>query len=158
MDRDVLAESVQKILRQDKRILERFWKYVDRKSKDECWNWKGKLYNGYGRFSMLKGMGAYRASWIINIGPIPGGLYVLHKCNSRACVNPNHLYLGTQSDNMRDMIVQGGGGVGRPSRLNSEDIRYIKELYSTGAFTHAFLAVMFGTKRVRITQIINSKD
>lgn len=52
-----ISESVQNILRQDEKFLKKFWKNVDKKSEDECWNWTGKLNKGYGRFFMLKSMG-----------------------------------------------------------------------------------------------------
>jgi hypothetical protein len=74
-----------------------------------CWLWLGKLYrNGYGS-AWTHGAEAYahRASWEAFVGPIPTGLSVLHRCDTPACVNPEHLWLGTHRDNMRDMTMKG---------------------------------------------------
>src|SRR5258708_9493686 len=76
---------------------------------DGCWEWTGyKASNGYGRF-MLRGdaVRAHRACYEIYVGPIPEGMHVLHRCDNRGCVNPSHLFLGTHTDNMRDMEAKG---------------------------------------------------
>lgn len=69
-----------------------------------CWEWLGtKNPNGYGSFSSRYFSGlAHRASWEIFVGPIPDGLFICHKCDNKSCVNPEHLFLGTQYDNMQD--------------------------------------------------------
>lgn len=72
---------------------------------DLCWKWiAGHYKNGYGNF---RGSKAHRVSWELAHGRIPEGLYVLHKCDVRDCVNPNHLFLGTYKDNMVDMVSKG---------------------------------------------------
>jgi hypothetical protein len=72
-----------------------------------CWLWRGSLGpTGYGRIAHWnKKWVAHRASYTIFKGPIPKGMYVLHNCHVRNCVNPEHLKLGTQQDNMEDMIA-----------------------------------------------------
>ena len=78
-----------------------------------CWLWLGVLAdNGYGRIGVQVGgnwrvKSAHRVSWIEANGDIPEGMSVLHRCDVRCCVNPDHLFLGTQLDNMRDMHAKG---------------------------------------------------
>ena len=74
-----------------------------------CWLWtEGCFSHGYAAF-WLDGRQhhAHRVSWEFNVGPIPEGLCVLHKCDVKSCVNPAHLFIGTQADNMQDMVRKG---------------------------------------------------
>jgi hypothetical protein len=77
-----------------------------------CWIWSGskKGGNGYGRVSYEgEYIGAHRGSYIAHVGVIPEGMLVLHRCDNRLCVNPEHLFIGTQSDNIQDMLKKGRG-------------------------------------------------
>jgi hypothetical protein len=77
---------------------------------DGCWLWTGhKDAYGYGVIDCAdtKNTKAHRFSWEKNVGPIPAGLYVLHHCDTPACTRPDHLFLGTHSDNMRDAASKG---------------------------------------------------
>lgn len=78
-------------------------------SETGCWEWQGaKLWNGYGRLAPLNGEYlAHRASYAVAKGEIPEGLKVLHKCDNRQCINPDHLFLGSSSDNLNDCYAKG---------------------------------------------------
>lgn len=108
-----------------KTLEERFWSYVDRRGPDECWPWKGYCAKsgGHGRFlEVRRQTTAHRVSWEIHRGIIPEGMHVLHSCDSPSCVNPAHLFLGTQADNNRDMAAKGrqakGTVLSRPGECN----------------------------------------
>lgn len=90
----------------------RFWDKVNKT--DDCWNWTGAVINsGYGTFFIAKVNGvsrlklAHRVAWELANGPIPEGLFVLHRCDNRRCVRPDHLFLGTAKDNTHDAMRKG---------------------------------------------------
>lgn len=97
---------------------ERFWMHVDKKLADGCWEWQGHIsktlypsvYVGKditadtGKRRYLNG---HRLSWLLTHGSIPDNLWVLHRCDNHACVRPDHLFLGTVTDNNRDCTQKG---------------------------------------------------
>jgi len=112
---------------------ERFWRHVHKT--DSCWLWVGsKNQQGYGNISIGRVQGksrcmlAPRLAWKIANGDIPEGLHVLHSCDNPPCVNPEHLWLGTQTDNNRDMRNKGRNP--RPyAKLTESQVRDIRALY-----------------------------
>lgn len=90
-------------------IAARFWSKVDRKSAGECWPWIGRRdKDGYGRLMVNKrSIGAHRVSYRLAFGEIPDGLQVRHDCDNPRCVNPDHLLIGTNQDNVYDSLLRG---------------------------------------------------
>ena len=87
-------------------------RFMQKVSFSNCWDWKAcKTLNGYGLFCVTtkKKKLAHNVIWEIMNGPRPKGLLILHKCDNRGCVNPDHLFLGTYKDNMQDMVKKGRG-------------------------------------------------
>lgn len=87
--------------------MDRFWKKVNKS--DDCWLWTAtKGSSGYGHFRFREKQAlAHRVSWILTYGEIENSLHVCHKCDIKLCVNPDHLFLGTNRDNMRDKVNRG---------------------------------------------------
>jgi hypothetical protein len=91
----------------------RFWAKVDRSRVGRCWPWIGAKNGGEG-YGVIFRDGrpalAHRVSWELHNGPIPDGLGVLHRCDNPPCVNPRHLFVGSNADNNRDKISKGRSG------------------------------------------------
>lgn len=101
-----------------------FWKLVSKpRFKNNCWIWKGirgPFKKQYGRFKMnCKWFLAHRLSYVFYNGEIPPNMQILHKCDNPPCVNPHHLFLGTQLDNMHDMIAKGRKVTGHKQTLKT---------------------------------------
>ena len=102
---------------------ERFWTKV--KKTDGCWNWIGtKNATGYGIIGINgKNHLAHRYSYKLHIGKIPIGMSILHHCDVPACVNPAHIFIGTQADNMADMAQKGRANGGPPSGEGNDNVK-----------------------------------
>ena len=139
---------------------ERFWGYV--KKTDTCWLWNGyKSKGGYGRIKNNRRFHfAHRVSWEFVNGKIPNGLLVLHKCDVRNCVNPDHLFLGTHADNNHDMYAKGRGRGARSgeahhnAKLNEKQIAEIRSLRSNG-LTLKEIADVYGINFRHVSRIVN---
>jgi hypothetical protein len=91
-------------------LQERFWARIEKQ--EDCWIWRGHLNSqGYGQFHCRvagrSGYLAHRLMYRLVHGEVPDGLYVLHRCDVRLCVNPDHLFVGSAADNLRDMVAKG---------------------------------------------------
>jgi len=143
---------------------ERFWFYTDKIDLDDCWEWKANKRNGYGRIYFDGRLHtAHRISWIIHFGEIPDKLKVLHKCDNPSCVNPYHLFLGTQEDNVHDMCNKNRnkypiGEQVHKARLSRTSVIKIKRLYETGKFTLNKLAEDFKVSKGCISHIIKGRS
>jgi hypothetical protein len=127
-------------------IEDRLWRRVDKSG--DCWVWTGGRYRkGYGKFDALQY--AHRVSWEIHNGPIPKGLYVLHKCDNPPCVRPDHLFLGTLADNNADMLTKGRYN----TKLSEDQVAEIKRMLNTGLYSQQEIADSFGVNQTLISFI-----
>ena len=139
-------------------IKERFWSKVKKNS--GCWEWRGGRLRGYGSFTVKrKPVRAHRFSYELHIGPIPEGMCVLHHCDNPPCVNPAHLFVGTNADNVADMVAKGrqAGPKGERnpnSKLNANDVLAIR---SAAGFYQRELAKKYGVSRSLINMILHRK-
>lgn len=134
----------------------RFWSYVQKT--DKCWIWTGHRYkDGYGQFKFNRKTNyAHRVSYLFCKGEL-GNLWVLHDCDTPLCVNPDHLFLGTQQDNVDDMIRKGRkitlSGEECPwSKLDEWAIVDIRQMLAM-KITHDRIAQKYGVTRQAITKI-----
>jgi hypothetical protein len=137
---------------------ERFWGKVNKT--EDCWLWegalcsKGKSDTGYGTFSIDADgtmQMTHRFSWELHNGPIPEGLRVLHTCDVKRCVRPDHLFLGTQKQNMEDKVAKGR----HPKSLTPKQVLAIQEAYcGKPRPSQQQLAERFGVHQTTISNVI----
>lgn len=149
-------------------IEDRFHEKVDKSPghgpNGDCWIWVSvKPPNRYGLILFGKKQTlAHRVSYELANGPIPKGLWVLHRCDNPPCVNPDHLFLGTPTDNVQDCISKGRNSNGQrqrgeahpKSKLKNEQVIEIRRLWEVGGITQLKLAAMFGVSNTTIRCII----
>lgn len=141
-------------------IKNRFYAKILIPNENGCMIWNGsKDPRGYGGFVGLhkKMTSAHRYSYQLHIGIIPKGMFVCHKCDNPSCVNPEHLFLGTNSDNHQDMLKKGrekdnSGTKNGMSKLDESKVIEIKKLLSEGNLTHKEIGNRFNISR----QVVSS--
>lgn len=138
------------------RDVDRFWAHVDKT--DTCWLWTASFAShGYGQIMVGGRMQrAHRVSWMVTHGEIPPGLRVLHRCDNPPCCNPDHLFLGTQRENVADMLNKGREARGErcgAAKLTSGQVAEIKVLLATHAMSPRSIAAKFGVSRGAIDHI-----
>lgn len=129
-----------------------------------CYEWQAGINpNGYGiRQTGGKNKTAHRVAWELANGPIPIGLQVLHRCDVRHCVNPAHLFLGTNADNVRDKVAknrQARNGPNRSSfaKLWPGDVDRIRDIWKVGDSSQSEIAQYFGIHQSQVSRIVNEK-
>lgn len=153
----------------------RFWKKVSKKGVDDCWEWNGTmLSHGYGVLTkggdgrVSKTIPAHRAMWLLNTGYMPQTHeFICHKCDNRKCVNPNHLFIGRCSDNIRDMVIKGRhftktkpericrGSKHTNAKLNEERVFTMRILRANSKIGMRTLAKMFGVSRITARRAVD---
>lgn len=133
-------------------VEERFWSYVEKGP--GCWRWLAKTdRDGYGRFWVLpKTVRSHRFAWELENGPIPHGLAICHRCDNPTCVRPDHLFLGTNLDNVRDCVRKGrrryGVGEANPcARLTAEAVVEMRRLFFVERMKQRDIARRFGVSQ-----------
>lgn len=152
----------------EKTFDEKFWEKANICESDECWEWTAaRNKKGYGNFYMSVGNSksmhvlAHRVAYMLaNDVQIPEGMLVCHTCDNPPCVNPKHLFLGTDTDNMQDMMKKGRSAVQRGFKahlkLDKEKITEIRKLRSDGVMVKD-IASMFGIDLSWVSKIVNNR-
>lgn len=140
---------------------QRYENRIDRSDPDGCHPWTDfRNKGGYGRFSVSGRMTlAHRYGWEQLHGPIPPGMKVCHSCDNPPCQNPQHWFLGTQIENIRDREQKGRGGNHRGeqngrSKLSSTEVAELRRLVASG-MSQAEAGRRFGIKRSQANKIIH---
>jgi hypothetical protein len=150
--------------------LEHIWsrlnKFIDKTNSTGCHIWTGGLtkQDGYGKFCIREkgnrnnnvGFKAHRLIYELTKGPL-NGLHVLHTCDNKKCVNPDHLRLGTHQDNMRDMVQKKRHIFGLKSsfaKLTPDDVREIRRLYNLEQFSTRALGKLYNVDGKHINNIV----
>lgn len=141
---------------------QRFYRYIETDPNTGCWEFIGtRNKRGYGVFTFEnKKVPAHRFSYQIHVGNIPEGRLVLHKCDNPPCVNPEHLFIGTQFDNMRDMVQKGRNantkGTNNPrASIYDDSVIQIRDLWDTGASIKE-IAIHFMIPKSTVRNIISN--
>jgi|ERR1700722_10325618 len=163
----------------DKTEEDRFWGKVNKdgpmptpgKCDGNCWEWRAKILQstGYGEFSVRNDDGtngsklAHRMSYELTFGEIPDGMNVCHACDNRKCLRPEHLFAGTQKENVQDAIAKNRWAKEKPNqkgekshkaKLTEEEVLEIRRLHATGTMGYRKLSAKFGVNTGTIRAIL----
>jgi hypothetical protein len=140
--------------------LQKYLQYFNRRwipvTESGCWIWtEGCDKDGYGKVQIQKkSLRAHRCAWMLFRGDLPDDLCVLHRCDVPSCVNPDHLFLGTNQDNTADRVRKGRGAIlpiHRETKLTDEDVMTIRAL--RGVMRQVDLGKQFGLHHSQISRI-----
>jgi hypothetical protein len=149
---------------------ESFFRRTSPEPNTGCWLWLGGGSRRYGQISVSDPSAgarrrptAHRVSWELHRGPVPDGLYVCHKCDVTFCVNPAHLFVGTQTDNMRDCAnkgrIRGGNAPGEQhwgARLTAAEVSAIRRLVADGVLMRV-VAERYGVSVSHVGDIVSGR-
>lgn len=153
--------------RPEESLESKFWKRV-KIMPSGCWEWTGIRHRnrtthnyGYGILQVgprdhRKNLRANRISWELHYGPIPEGMFVLHKCDNKQCVNPEHLELGTSQKNIQDAYDRGLKRKGEDSPCSKLTKKQVEEIRNS-MLTNKSLAEIYKVSQSRISNIKNYK-
>lgn len=150
----------------DTDLIRRFEEKYEKDSETGCWEWTAwTKEDGYGRFARSRAdyPYAHRVSYQIYVGEIPEGKQINHRCDNRSCVNPDHLYAGTQQDNVDDAKERTGFLEGRQgensatAKLTADEVREIRRRYETEDITHRELGDGYGVSHTAIGRAIRGE-
>lgn len=140
---------------------------IERDPNSGCWLWTGSLGGGdYGVVHTKNGcQKAHRVAWQLRHGPIPRGMRVLHRCDTPICVNPDHLFLGTQADNVADMVAKGRhkppkpqlGSINPQAVLTEAQARWVKMAVKESGHSQREIARMLGVSPMTVSRIVNNQ-
>ncbi len=137
-------------------IIEKLAENIDIDDETGCWLWTGAtIKSGYGRVRVGDSVeGVHRLAFELENGGIPDGKQVNHECHVRNCFRTDHLYLGSQKENVRDSILRGTFHESH-STLNADDVREIRDRYRSESVSQTDLASEFGVSQTAIWNIVN---